>query len=57
MSSFMNFNEIAKELGLPLRTVYHLNQKGLGPECHKVGRTFLVSRTDFESWLAENKQK
>lgn len=57
MSSFMNFSEIARELGMPLRTVYHLNQKGLGPKCHKVGRTFLVARSDFESWLAENKQK
>jgi excisionase family DNA binding protein len=52
----MNLSDIAEELGMPLRTVYYLNQKGLGPKCHRVGRTFLVSREDFDAWIDEQKQ-
>jgi excisionase family DNA binding protein len=56
MSKYMNLREIAAELGMPLRTVYYLNQKGLGPKCHKVGRTFLVFRDDFDAWMDQQKQ-
>jgi excisionase family DNA binding protein len=55
MAKFLNFKDISIELGLPLRTVYHLNKKGLGPDCHKVGRTFLVSREDLDRWLISRK--
>lgn len=56
MANYMNLSDVAHELGMPLRTVYYLNQKGLGPKCHKVGRTFLVSREDFDAWIDEQKQ-
>jgi excisionase family DNA binding protein len=56
VSDYLNFEEISKELGIPLRTVYHLNQKGLGPKCHKIGRTFLVARSDYEAWLKATEQ-
>ena len=56
MTKFLNFKDLATELGIPLRTIYHLNKEGLGPKCHKVGRTFLVSREDFDTWLADQKQ-
>jgi excisionase family DNA binding protein len=57
MANFLNFKELAIELGIPLRTIYHLNKKGLGPDCHKVGRTFLVSREDLDIWLESSKPK
>jgi hypothetical protein len=56
MSNYLKFDRIAEELGLPVRTIYHLNQAGLGPKCSKVGRTYLVSREDYEKWLIERKQ-
>lgn len=56
MSKYLKFDQIADELGLPVRTIYHLNQAGLGPKCLKVGRTFLVSREDYEAWLVERQQ-
>jgi hypothetical protein len=56
MSKYLKFDQIAGELGLPVRTVYYLNQAGLGPKCMKVGRTFLVSREDYETWLQERQQ-
>jgi excisionase family DNA binding protein len=56
MTKFLNFKDLATELGIPLRTIYHLNKEGLGPKCHKVGRTFLVSREDFDTWMADQKQ-
>ncbi len=56
MSDYLNFEDIAKELGIPLRTVYHLNKQGRGPKCHKIGRTYLVSRENYGIWLQANEQ-
>ncbi len=56
MAKYMNLSEVASELGMPLRTVYYLNQQGKGPKCHKVGRTFLIAREDFDAWIDEQKQ-
>jgi predicted DNA-binding transcriptional regulator AlpA len=57
MADYLNFNDIAEELGIPIRTVYYLNQIGEGPKCIKVGRTFLVSKSDYASWLKSKEQK
>jgi excisionase family DNA binding protein len=56
MSEYLRFDDIARELGIPVRTVYHLNQSGQGPKCLKVGRSFLVSREDYKEWLEARKQ-
>ena len=54
MTSYLSFEDIARELGVPVRTVYFLNQKGLGPKTLKVGRAFRVSQSDFDSWREGN---
>lgn len=54
MNEYLSFNEIADDLGVPLRTVYFLNQQGKAPKAIKIGRTFRVSREDYESWKDEN---
>ncbi len=54
MEKYLSFTQIADELGVPARTIYHLNQIGKGPKCFKVGRTFRVASKDYEAWLAEN---
>lgn len=54
MEKYMSFAQIAEQLGVPTRTIYHLNQSGKGPRCLRVGRTFRVAQKDFDAWLAEN---
>ncbi len=54
MNEYLSFNEIADDLGVPVRTVYFLNQQGKAPKAIKIGRTFRVSRLDYESWKREN---
>jgi excisionase family DNA binding protein len=56
MNEYLSFNEIADDLGVPLRTVYFLNQQGKAPKAIKIGRTFRVAREDYESWKNENTQ-
>jgi excisionase family DNA binding protein len=56
MPDYLKFDHIANNLGLPVRTIYHLNKTGEGPKCLKVGRTYLVSREDYETWLTQRKQ-
>lgn len=54
MNGYMSFPQIAEDLGVPLRTIYFLNQQGQGPKAIKVGRTFRVAKEDYESWKSEN---
>jgi excisionase family DNA binding protein len=54
MTRYLSFDEIADVLGVPVRTIYFLNQQGKGPKTLKVGRTFRVSESDFEAWRNEN---
>jgi excisionase family DNA binding protein len=56
MEKYMSFYEIAERLGVPARTVYHLNAVGRGPKCSKIGRAYRVSERSFAEWLAENEQ-
>lgn len=57
MSEFLKLEDIAQELGMSVRTLYHLNRYGLGPKCLKVGRTFLVSKDDYATWLRSCEQE
>jgi predicted DNA-binding transcriptional regulator AlpA len=54
MNGYMSFPQIAEDLGVPLRTIYFLNQQGQGPKAIKIGRTFRVAVEDYESWKSEN---
>lgn len=44
--------ELADELGVPLKTVYVWNAKGTGPARVKIGKHVRYRRADLESWLA-----
>jgi hypothetical protein len=56
MSEYLRFDYIANDLGLPVRTIYYLNKIGAGPKCLKVGRTFLVARRDYDTWIKARRQ-
>lgn len=56
VSEFLRLDDIAQDLGMSLRTIHHLNQKGLGPKCVRVGRRFLVSKDDYAAWLKSCEQ-
>ncbi len=54
MEKYLSFAEIAARLGVPTRTIYHLNSTGKGPMCTKVGRAFRVSEENLAKWLSDN---
>jgi predicted DNA-binding transcriptional regulator AlpA len=57
VSEFLKLEDIAQDLGMSVRTLYHLNRNGLGPKCLKIGRTFLVSKDDYANWLRSCEQE
>ena len=56
MDNFLTFQEIAKRLNIPLRTLYEYNKKGIGPKAIKIGRHLRVSDSDLDAWLKANKK-
>lgn len=50
MDDHVDMTWISRDSGIPLSTVYYLNKKGLGPPSQRLGRKFLVKRTDYEDW-------
>lgn len=43
--------DVADELGIPIRTVYQWNSKGIGPRAAKIGRHVRYRRADVETWI------
>jgi excisionase family DNA binding protein len=48
---WMSLDEIADELGVPVRTVYAWRTKGLAPRGYKIGKHVRVKRADLDVWL------
>ncbi len=48
----MNLLWIAKFLGEPASQIYKLNKEGKGPIAKRSGRTYIVRKASFLSWLA-----
>lgn len=48
----MNLLWIARFLGEPSSQIYKLNKEGKGPIAKKSGRTYVVRKASFLSWLA-----
>lgn len=53
MSEWQSVEELADELGVPVRSVYAWRSRNLGPRAHKIGRHVRYRRADVEAWLAD----
>ena len=47
----MSPGEVARFLGLPLRTIYRWRSRGDGPRGYRVGRHVRYRARDVEQWL------
>jgi len=48
---WLSIEDFARELGVPIATVYAWRHKGTGPRGIKVGRHVRYRRRDVERWL------
>ncbi len=48
---WLGIEQLAEELGVPVRTVYSWRTKGLSPRGYKIGKHVRFRREDVESWL------
>jgi excisionase family DNA binding protein len=44
--------QLAQELDVPVRTIYHWRSRGLGPRGATFGRHVRFRRGDVEAWIA-----
>ena len=57
MKRWFTFEEIAKELEIPLQSFYFYCRRGKGPKVYKFGRHYIVLDQDFVAWKQEQLQK
>ena len=43
--------ELATELGIPVKTIYQWRYRRTGPKAHRIGRHVRFRRRDIETWL------
>lgn len=55
MAEMHSFKSISELTGIPLSSLYMYNSQGKGPVCTKIGRHYLVSQLDLETWLEANR--
>jgi len=48
---WLSLEQIAEELGIPLRTLYAQRSRGIGPHGHRIGKHVRVRRSDLDAWL------
>jgi excisionase family DNA binding protein len=54
MDEFIRMDEIAKELKIPVRTIYYLKEQEGFPETYRFGaRHVRVKRDAYERWKAQ----
>jgi excisionase family DNA binding protein len=51
LERMMSPGEVARFLGLPLRTVYRWRSRGTGPRGYRIGRHVRYRHADVERWL------
>lgn len=51
MEEFLNSQQVATWLQMPMATLYKKNSDGSGPRRYKVGKRVLYRRKDVEAWL------
>jgi len=49
--------DLAAELGVPLKSIYVWNHKGTGPAVTKLGRHVRYSRKAVDEWLADRTEQ
>ena len=54
MSRWYTFEEIATQLSIPLKSIYHYHESGSGPQVHKFGKHLRVLESDFLNWQEKN---
>ena len=50
MARWYSFEEIAHELSIPLKSIYHYHERGDGPRVYKFGKHLRVQESDFRTW-------
>lgn len=48
---WLSIEDIAAELGVPVRSVYAWRSQGIAPKGYKIGKHIRVKRTDLQAWL------
>ena len=51
LNLYLSPEELSRELGIPLGTIYRWRSRGGGPRGFKVGRHVRYRRSDVEAWL------
>jgi excisionase family DNA binding protein len=49
---WIGIEQLAEELGVPVRTIYQWRSKGSGPRGATFGRPVRFRRSDVEKWIA-----
>lgn len=52
-NEWLSLEQIAEELGVPLRTLYAQRSKGNGVPGYRIGKHIRVRRDDLDAWLTE----
>lgn len=50
-TEWLSLEQIASELGIPLRTLYNRRSQGDGPRGYRIGKHVRVKRSDLDAWL------
>jgi predicted DNA-binding transcriptional regulator AlpA len=50
MFRYYTFEQIAQQLGIPLKSIYFYHKRGVGPRVHKFGKHLRVLESDFIQW-------
>lgn len=50
-TEWLSLEQIAEELGIPLRTLYNRRSQGDGPHGYRIGRHVRVKRADLDAWV------
>jgi excisionase family DNA binding protein len=53
-TEWTGIEELAAELGVPVRTIYAWRTKKLGPPGYKLGKHIRFRREDVEAWLEQH---
>jgi excisionase family DNA binding protein len=52
---WLSAEQLADELGLPVKTIYTWNTQGTGPERHRFGKHVRYRRRDVEQWVTKQR--
>jgi excisionase family DNA binding protein len=50
---WLSLEDIAEELGVPVRSVYAWRSMGVAPKGYKIGKHIRVKRSDLDAWLEQ----